>query len=93
MLLKELTQENISLFLGSNLHSVVYPINNKGQFNFISILRKKLSTKELSDYSLFESKDFTASIISEISKQVDPEIIKNLRNIKCFPIFVSSEGV
>ena len=27
----------------------------------------------------------------EISKQVDPNLIKNLKNIKCFPIFVSSE--
>ena len=63
----------------------------KGQFNFISILRKKLSINELSDYSLFENKDFTASIISEISKQVDPDIIKNLKDIKCFPVFVSSE--
>ncbi|WP_415313120.1 FAD-dependent monooxygenase [Candidatus Pelagibacter sp. Uisw_106] len=88
---KGINPENISLFLGSNLHTVFYPINNKGYFNFISILRKKLSAKELSDYSLFGSKDFTESIISEISKQVAPEIIKNLRNIKCFPIFVSSK--
>jgi len=82
---------NISLSLGSNLHSVAYPIDNKGQFNFISILRKKLSNSELSDYSLFEKSDFISSIISEISKQVDPDIIKNLKNIKCFPVFVSSE--
>ena len=89
--LKGINPENISLFLGSNLHSVFYPVNSKGEFNFISILRKKLSTKELSDYSLFENKDFTASIISEISKQVTPETINNLKSIKCFPIFVSSD--
>jgi 2-polyprenyl-6-methoxyphenol hydroxylase and related FAD-dependent oxidoreductases len=41
---------------------------------------------------LFESKDFTASIISEISKQVAPETINNLESIKCFPIFVSSKA-
>ena len=89
--IKGINPENISLFLGSNLHSVLYPINNKRQFNFISILRKKLNTKELSGYSLFESKDFTTSIISEISKQVAAETIKNLKGIKCFPIFVSSK--
>jgi salicylate hydroxylase len=89
--LKEINPDNISLFLGSNLHSVLYPINSKEQFNFISILRKKLSTKELSNYSLFENKDFVASIITEISRQVAPETIKNLRNIKCFPIYVSSD--
>jgi len=82
---------NISLSLGSNLHSVSYPIDNRGQFNFISILRKKLSNKELSDHSLFERSDFISSIISEISKQVDLNIIKNLKNIRCFPVFVSSE--
>jgi salicylate hydroxylase len=88
---KGINQENISLFLGSNLHTVLYPINNKGQFNFISILKKKLNNKELSDYSLFEGRKFIASIMSEISKQVAPAIIKDLKNIKCFPIFVSSE--
>ena len=89
--IKEINPENISLFLGSNLHLVLYPINSKGQFNFVSILRKKLSAKELSDYSLFESKGFTTSIMSEISKQVAAEKIINLKSIKCFPIFVSSE--
>jgi salicylate hydroxylase len=82
---------NISLYLGSNLHSVSYPIDSKGQFNFVSILRKKLSINELFDYSLFENSDFISSILSEISKQVDPEIIKNLKDIRCFPVFVSSE--
>ena len=32
-------QNNISLFLGSNLHSVVYPVNQHGQLNFVAILR------------------------------------------------------
>ena len=73
------------------MHSVSYPIDNKGQFNFVSILRKKLSIEELFDYSLFEKRDFISSILSEISKQVDPDIIKNLKDIRCFPVFVSSE--
>ena len=89
--LPEIDPSNIALSLGSNLHTVSYPIDNRGQFNFISILRKKLSTNELSDHFLFESKDFISSILSEISKQVDPGIIKNLKDIRCFPIFVSSE--
>jgi len=82
---------NISLSLGSNLHTVSYPINNKSQFNFISILRKKLSTRDLIDHSLFENQNFISSILSEISKQVDPDIIKNLKDIRCFPVFVSYE--
>ena len=89
--IKGIDPNNISLSLGSNLHSVSYPIDSKGQFNFVSILRKKLSINELFDYSLFENSDFISSILSEISKQVDPEIIKNLKDIRCFPVFVSSE--
>ena len=89
--LQEIDPSNISLSLGSNLHSVSYPIDNSGQLNFISILRKKLSISELSDYSLFEKNDFISSILSEISKQIDPDIIKNLKDIRCFPVFVSSE--
>jgi len=89
--LQGIDSSNISVSLGSNLHSVLYPVDNKGEFNFVSILRKKLSSKELSERSMFESKDFISSILSEISKQVDPDIIKNLKDIRCFPIFVSSE--
>ena len=89
--LKEINTNNISLLLGSNLHSVSYPVNNSNQFNFVSILRKKLSSKELSNYSLFENKDFISSILSEISKQMDSNIVKNLKDVRCFPIFVSSE--
>jgi salicylate hydroxylase len=89
--LQGIDPSNISLSLGSNLHSVSYPIDNRGKCNFISILRKKLSIMELSDYFLFEKSDFISSILSEISKQVDPDIIKNLKDIKCFPVFVSSE--
>ena len=89
--LKGIEPSNISLSLGSNLHSVSYPIDNKGRFNFISILKKKLSISELSDYSLFEKSDFISSILSEISKQIDSDIIKNLKDIRCFPVFISSE--
>tara|TARA_B110000037_G_scaffold108757_1_gene125937 strand:+ start:509 stop:1660 length:1152 start_codon:yes stop_codon:yes gene_type:complete len=89
--LKEINPNNISLYLGSNLHAVSYPINNGSQFNFVSIFRKRLTAKELSDYSLFENEDFISSVLSTISKQIDPHIIKNLKDIRCFPIFVSTE--
>ena len=89
--LKDLNHHNISLFLGSNLHSVVYPISKSNEFNFISILRKNLVQEELDNYSLFEDKTFVSSIISEISKQMEPKILNNLKDIKCFPVFVSKE--
>lgn len=89
--LQEIDPNNVSLFLGSNLHSVIYPVNKNRQFNFVSIIRKSFKNEELPNYSLFDSRDFTLSVLTEISKQIDPYIVKNLKNIKCFPIFVSSE--
>ena len=89
--LKKIDHNNISLFLGSNLHSIVYPVNKNGEFNFVSILRKSLNNSQLADYSLFDTKDFVSSTLMEISKQVDPDITQNLKDIKCFPIYVSSE--
>ena len=89
--LQNIDHNNISLFLGSNLHSVVYPVNKNGQFNFVTILRKSLNSLELEDYSLFNSKEFVSSALLEMSKQIDRDIIENLKDIKCFPIFVSTE--
>ena len=89
--LDKIDHNNISLFLGSNLHSVFYPVNKNGQFNFVTILRKNLNSQELFDYSIFNSKEFVSSALLEISKQIDGDIIKNLKDIKCFPIFVSTE--
>jgi salicylate hydroxylase len=89
--LKSIDCNNISLFLGSNLHSVVYPVNQKGLFNFVTIIRNNLTHQELANYNLFDDKEFISSVLSEISKQVDSNIIDNLKNIKCFPIFVSPE--
>jgi len=89
--LQNIDHNNISLFLGSNLHTVVYPVNQNGQFNFVTILRKKLNSQELADYSLFGTKEFVSSVLLEISKQIDNNIIENLKDIKCFPIFTSTE--
>ena len=57
---------NISLFLGSNFHSLVYPIDKNNEFNFIGILRKDLSKNQLQDYSLFNNSNFISSILTEL---------------------------
>ena len=88
---QDLVHSNISLFLGSNLHSVIYPMDKSNELNFISILRKKLTQSEINNFSLFDDKKFISSVLSEISKQIKPEKIKNLKDIKCFPIFVSEK--
>ena len=84
--------KNISLFMGSNLHLVVYPIDKKSnEFNFITILRKDLTNNELDNYSLFSDSNFLSSILKELSNQIESNILKNIKNIKAFPIYISSK--
>jgi len=89
--LEGIDPNNISLFLGSNLHSVVYPVDKNSEFNFIGILRKNLTNNQLQNYSLFSENSFISSILNELSGQIDQNILKNINNIKCFPIFISNE--
>ena len=89
--LEGIDPNNISLFLGSNFHSVVYPVDKNSEFNFIGILRKNLTNNQLQNYSLFSENSFISSILSELSGQIDQNILKNINNIKCFPIFISNE--
>ena len=89
--LEGIDPNNISLFLGSNLHSVVYPVDKNSEFNFIGILRKNLTNNQLQNYSLFSENSFISSILSELSGQIDQNILENINNIKCFPIFISNE--
>jgi len=88
---ENISYNNISLFLGSNFHSVVYPVDKNSEFNFIGILRKNLTNNQLQNYSLFSEKSFVTSILSELSGQIDQNILENINNIKCFPIFISNE--
>jgi salicylate hydroxylase len=84
--------KNISLFMGSNLHLVVYPIDKKSnEFNFITILRKDLTNNELDNYSLFSDSNFLSSILKELSNQIESNILENIKNIKAFPIYISSK--
>ena len=89
--LKDIDYCNISLFLGSNFHSVIYPVSKDNEFNFIGILRKNLSGDQLKNYSLFDDKNFISSILLDLSNQIEQSILNNLKGIKCFPIFVSKK--
>ena len=89
--LKHINNSNISLFLGSNFHSVIYPVNKGNESNFIGILRKNLSENEIKNSSLFKDENFISSILLDLSHQIDQDILNNLKNIKCFPIFTSEE--
>ena len=85
--LKGYNFENISVFMGSNFHYVTYPINQNNEYNFVAILKKKLTTSDLNynKNSPKELKDLLEEILNKNS------IIKfeNLSEIKAFPVFVS----
>jgi salicylate hydroxylase len=45
--------------MGSNFHYVIYPVNNDNEaFNFIGVLKYKLTTNELDNYGLFKEEGF-----------------------------------
>lgn len=82
---------DISLYLGSNFHFVIYPINQNNEFNFISIVRKKLVESEITNRSLFKDKTFINNLMSQISSKSDLNLTELVNEIKCFPIFVSKK--
>ena len=82
---------DISLYLGSNFHFVIYPINQNNEFNFISIVRKKLVESEIKNRSLFKDKSFINNLMSQISSKSDLNLTELVNEIKCFPIFVSKK--
>ena len=82
---------DISLYLGPNFHFVIYPINQKNEFNFISIIRKELIESEFSNKNIFNNKDFTDNLIDEISSKSNLNLNKIVKELKCFPIFVSKK--
>ena len=88
--LNNLNKENVSLFMGQNLHYVIYPLNNDAEvFNFIAVIKYKLTAKELDNYSLFKGENFNGDIKEKLQNKISTTILDNLSNIKCFPVFVS----
>ena len=88
--LNNLNEKNISLFMGSNFHYVIYPINNNDEtFNFIGVLKYKLTANELDNYDLFKGEGFIEGIKEKLQNRISPNILDNLNNIKCFPVFAS----
>ncbi len=82
---------DISLYLGPNFHFVIYPVNQNNEFNFISIIRKELIEEETFNRNLFEDNNFISTLLNQISLKSNINLVKNVKNIKCFPIFVSKK--
>ncbi len=83
-------KKNISLFLDSDFHYVIYPVAPNGDFNFIAIMRHKLSNEEQKNYSIFKDNSFIKKILKKVS-QKNIKFIDNLKEIKIFPVFVSDD--
>jgi len=89
--LNDYPNEDISLYLGSNFHFVIYPVSQNKEFNFISIIRKQLSNQQLSDENLYTEENFLNSITQELYKKTSIELEGKLKNIKSFPIYISKK--
>ena len=88
--LNNLNEKNISLFMGNNFHYIIYPVNNDNEaFNFIGVLKYKLTANELDNYGLFKDEGFIQSIKDKLQNKISANILDNLNNFKCFPVFVS----
>ena len=82
---------DISIYLGSNFHFVIYPINQSKEFNFISIIRKNLIEEEMLNTDLFKNSNFVEKLLNQISLKSKLNLIEKIDEIKCFPIFVSKK--
>ncbi len=87
--LHNISDENVSLFLGSDFHYVVYPLDKDRNFNFIGILKHKLNSNEQKNQKLFEENFFIENIKKRLSQKMPSMIFEKIQNIKLFPVFVS----
>jgi len=82
---------DISLYLGANFHFVIYPINQNKEFNFISIIRKELIQEEITSRNIFKDTTFMNNLLNQISSKSNLNLSEQVKDIKCFPIFVSKK--
>jgi len=88
--LNNLNKNNISLFMGNNFHYVIYPVDKDNEaFNFIGVLKYKLTANELDNYGLFKDEGFIQTVKDKLQNKISANILDNLSNIKYFPVFVS----
>ncbi len=81
-------KKNISLFLGSNFHYVIYPVSPDGDLNFIAVMKYKLSEEKQKDFSFFKDDNFIKKILKKVP-QLSKEFFDNINDLKIYPVFVS----
>ena len=84
----KIDNENISLFLGSDFHQVIYPVNQNGDLNFIAIMKYELTLEQQKNYSLFKENSFIRKVLEKVPKE-NKEFFDKIKELKIFPVFVS----
>jgi salicylate hydroxylase len=85
---ENIDNKNISLFLGSDFHQVIYPTNPYGDLNFIALMKYQLSADEQKNYSLFDDNFFIQKILEKTPIK-NKKFLDNLSELKIFPVFIS----
>ena len=85
---ENIDDKNIALFLDSNFHHIIYPVNQSGDLNFIAIMKYKLSAEEQKNYSLFSDNSFIKKVFEKIPLK-NKDFLNDLKELKIFPVFVS----
>ncbi len=83
-------KKNISLFLGSNFHYVIYPVSPDGDLNFIAVMKYQLSGDEQKDFSLFKDDNFIRKILEKVP-YLNKEFFDSINDLKIYPVFVSHD--
>ena len=82
--------KNISLFLGSDFHNVIYPVTQNGDLNFIGIMKYNLSYNEQKNNSLFNDESFAKKILDNFPPEMN-KFLDKIKELKIFPVFVSDK--
>ena len=85
---KNIDNKNISLFLGSDFHHVIYPVSPNGELNFIAIMKYQLSVEEQKNNSLFSDNSFIKKVLEKFPFRAK-SFLNDLKELKIFPVFVS----
>ena len=87
---EDIDDKNISLFLASDFHHVIYPVNFSGDLNIIAIMKHQLSTDKQNNYSLFNENSFIKTVLDK-TPAAFKNISNDLENLKIFPVFISDD--
>ena len=84
----KIDRKNISLFLGPDVHHVIYPVSPNGDLNFIAMIKYNLSLNEQKNYSLFSDENFIKKILENVPLEMK-QFLGGVKELKIFPVFIS----